>query len=554
MSQPCISVTLEPASSAFFAGELMEWRITFKNERPPKQPIPSQHGRQVPHRHSHRSVSSVYSAPASRANFDGVEGFQDGRVTNTLKQHPAHQTIISPLTPTSRPSSSRSYFDVNNSSSTSTHIVLPERKGIIGSPLKSARRSISSTLVSPQYRHDAPTPATSGSNLTAVKALQHKKNDYSVAISHDDAFQTNPRRVTSFGLLTDEAEGEDGVLDLSSQLAGMALLRQRESVVAQSGIDGNNGVLGSPMPGQRSSLPRSVSDSTSLRSRENHQHLSIPRPDASTHPSRVPNDRDSQSPRSDGGSSRGTEYGTSKGAQFPAVGRSEGQPKPALPQLHLPRHSLAHGRSFSAASPLHPRSAPLALSSIAAHKMDDSDYEDGRETLLWAFAQFSGSFTVEESLVKNAEFLAIKHSLLGRHNMPSSSSPMNAGVSASVIGGGNLGTHVPNSTVSTSQRPRMGGWRSWMWRNTPEASLSKTQLVERRGLYIDPVVDTAADVRRRSSAAVTSASSSSVPSIGSLEETRLHALNDKSVPVYTSPPSILAVDLVLEPGESRSCK
>lgn len=40
----------------------------------------------------------------------------------------------------------------------------------------------------------------------------------------------------------------------------------------------------------------------------------------------------------------------------------------------------------------------------------------------------------------------------------------------------------------------------------------------------------------------------------SLEERKERGLREKGVPTFASPPSILGVDLVLEPGESKSCK
>jgi hypothetical protein len=39
-----------------------------------------------------------------------------------------------------------------------------------------------------------------------------------------------------------------------------------------------------------------------------------------------------------------------------------------------------------------------------------------------------------------------------------------------------------------------------------------------------------------------------------LEERKNYSMREKSVPTFSSPPSILGVDLVLEPGESKSCE
>lgn len=40
----------------------------------------------------------------------------------------------------------------------------------------------------------------------------------------------------------------------------------------------------------------------------------------------------------------------------------------------------------------------------------------------------------------------------------------------------------------------------------------------------------------------------------SLEERKNSSMREKSIPTFSSPPSILGVDLVLEPGESKSCE
>ena len=41
--------------------------------------------------------------------------------------------------------------------------------------------------------------------------------------------------------------------------------------------------------------------------------------------------------------------------------------------------------------------------------------------------------------------------------------------------------------------------------------------------------------------------------LGSLEDRRNRAMNDRAVPTLSVPPSILAVDLDLQPGESKTC-
>ena len=204
-----IALTVTPASSAFFSGEPLVFEVKFTNTRPPR-PSSSRAPSVYPSagRGHARAASSILasSAPASRSTFP----------TSTL------------ATPTASPA--RSYLDLSstNSSGTSSHIVLPERRGVVGSyPALSAttprsasplyaKRASSSRAISPvQTIQEQP-----AASLYAEKRLpgaRHKKNDYSVAL-HDGAYA-----------IAQEEEADEGVSDLSSQLAGQAILHERES-------------------------------------------------------------------------------------------------------------------------------------------------------------------------------------------------------------------------------------------------------------------------------------------------------------------------------------
>lgn len=231
-----------------------------------------------------------------------------------------------------------------------------------------------------------------------------------------------------------------------------------------------------------------------------------------------------------------------------------------------PGHPAHHGRSHSAAvGPTRPESAPpshllsphSALSEdISSSSSVLSDIEAGTETLLWAFAQFNGSFTVEEALVKTGEFNSVKKSLFGGAG----------GSSEYAIGGGSLDTEAAQSTPQAGTMS--GKLASWLWgtnsaSSTSSASTSNVQATthSRESTYsagslqlpTDPVIDAAA--RRKSSVAtIQGPYANSAHAMGSLEERRNRAMNDKNYPVFNSPPSILAVDLTLEPGESKTCE
>lgn len=112
-------------------------------------------------------------------------------------------------------------------------------------------------------------------------------------------------------------------------------------------------------------------------------------------------------------------------------------------------------------------------------------------TLLWSFAHLEGTFEVEEALIKTHEFDEVKKSLLGGFG--------------SAMGGGTL-----------DQRKENVSWKDWIWGSGVEGSGKRVG--------------------------------------ATLEERRNSVMQEKTVPTFSSPPSILGVDLVLEPGESKSCE
>jgi len=134
--------------------------------------------------------------------------------------------------------------------------------------------------------------------------------------------------------------------------------------------------------------------------------------------------------------------------------------------------------------------------------------------LLWAFAHLEGSFEVDETLIKPNEFLEVKQLLAG-------------GVGGVGMGGGTL-----ERGKNEGKGGGRGGWKNWLW------GTSASEGKDRGGGKENESVSNGAD-------AVGAAS---------LEERKEKAVKDKSVPIFSCPPSILAVDLVLEPGESKTCK
>ncbi|GAA6000577.1 uncharacterized protein JCM10292_000493 [Rhodotorula paludigena] len=127
-------------------------------------------------------------------------------------------------------------------------------------------------------------------------------------------------------------------------------------------------------------------------------------------------------------------------------------------------------------------------------------------SVLWAFAHLEGSFVVDESLIKPAEFLEVKRLLVG-------------GAGGVGVGGGTL-----------EERKTGGGWRSWLWGGG--AGSAGTGLGTGSG--------------------GSGGGDDAVSGGASLEERKRKAIEDRSVPMLSCPPSILGVDVVLKPGESKS--
>ncbi|GAA5941573.1 Rgp1p [Sporobolomyces koalae] len=133
--------------------------------------------------------------------------------------------------------------------------------------------------------------------------------------------------------------------------------------------------------------------------------------------------------------------------------------------------------------------------------------------LLWAFAHLEGSFEVDEDLIKEREFLEVKQLLAG-------------GVGGVGMGGGTL----------EPKKQETGGWKNWLWGNS---NVPPAQDPSRRG-----------DNLKEGDYGTTNASGE-MEGAATLEERKEKAVKDKSVPIFSCPPSILGVDLVLEPGESK---
>lgn len=126
--------------------------------------------------------------------------------------------------------------------------------------------------------------------------------------------------------------------------------------------------------------------------------------------------------------------------------------------------------------------------------------------ILWSFAQLQGSFEVDDTLIKPTEFNAVKRSLFAESGL---------------VGGGSL-----------DAPPQDMGWRDWLWWSS-STSQAENSLPEASH---QPSV------------------SGGVQAGWTLADRRSRALADRTVPILLIPPTVFATDLVLSPGESKTCK
>lgn len=140
----------------------------------------------------------------------------------------------------------------------------------------------------------------------------------------------------------------------------------------------------------------------------------------------------------------------------------------------------------------------------------------GSETVLWSFAQFSGQYEVDESLIKPAEFESVKRRLAYGDDLTSPSTPS----TPMIMGGGDLG-HEDDAAMKAAAAA--SGWSAYL----------RSAL----GSNVGSVPSTGGRHRRTGSTMI---------------ESRQKTMLSRSIPVFSSPPSILAIDLTIPPGESKT--
>lgn len=157
------------------------------------------------------------------------------------------------------------------------------------------------------------------------------------------------------------------------------------------------------------------------------------------------------------------------------------------------------------------RSAGLPTSPLFPQR---STGPPGSETILWTFAQFGGSYEIDESLIKPAEFEDVKRRLAFGDGLTSPAPPG----TPRTLGGGDLGQEDSTEVQDAA------GWASYL-RN----ALGST--------------DSASSRRRRH-----------MRTGSTMLDTTQKTMMSKTIPLFSTPPSIVAVDLTLLPGQSKTCE
>ncbi|KDE09521.1 hypothetical protein MVLG_00419 [Microbotryum lychnidis-dioicae p1A1 Lamole] len=178
-----------------------------------------------------------------------------------------------------------------------------------------------------------------------------------------------------------------------------------------------------------------------------------------------------------------------------------------------PRTGTAHlKRALSSTAASATRSPLASISSSTPFA-----YPPETVSLLWSFAHLEGTFEVDEALVKPGEFTLLKQEL--------TSGP------GAVVGGGTL------NDSAQGKGGRGSGWTSWIWGGGNDAASSGLGNTQSKMVGGGGLIGQAGPLGQGPQ---------------TLEERKEKSLKEKTIPTFSSPPSILGVDLVLEPGESKS--
>lgn len=502
-------VTVTPAQSAFFAGELFSATVTFSNPAPKHAHRGNQRSNSsaprttAPSQLNHPNAPSDYAQSSSSLSqyANGSAGYFDNQPGSTQDARPSSSGVPSHL----RPDSQQAYSGGVIPPPTSGHNsqLNPPHPSASGPLL----RSVSGLSTSPS------TPSTSKGSLPTRKGLIGKPlapvlTDRRMA---SGIYQTGPRkpggrahsRSQSMAVSSPDLLPGGGVAGADRGVGGPPPVARKHGrsrlggsmVIDMSAVPAltrpvSNGRRAappaiaeegerSPVDSEEEDLARELAAEGELRSQSPAGDGLPPGQGRAHHPSTHPYGQPARAGASSTFSlAQSDEEEDALDASQHVPGRgfySQGnnETMDSVVQAGVDewkRKASAHGPPQP--TPRHPPWTP-------------SLHPPNTLGLLWSFAHLEGTFEVDDMLIKSTEFLEVKRALLG---------------GAAGVGGGTLG-----------ERRGRSGWRDWIWGKDGGKGAS-------------------------------------------LEERKEKGLREKTVPTFSSPPSILGVDLVLEPSESKSCK
>ncbi|GAA5974982.1 hypothetical protein JCM11641_006789 [Rhodosporidiobolus odoratus] len=521
-----LTVTVSPGASAYFAGEVFTATITLTNAFTPPPP-PSPPPPTTPSASHSRTPSTALPSTwrtltptSSRTRPPSAAHPHQAEQSTELPISPYFANQHDPYSPSASASTSQLYSLPTRPSATSTNSrnalptpqsaspsgrSLPTRKGLIG---KAMAKEPSRALGSGGGLY-AEGPRRPGGGL-----LRGHGRAQSMAVS-------SPNLLSGTG-------GSDGMRLASAPVQGRGHTKGRFGGSIAGGPAGLGGINGSTPPPDspaRDSAPTLAEEEDTSRAAygaDFPDDAAFPPSASSSAPappifprrptfgqkrsSNYPYGHNSRaslstlSLASDGSDSDPSEANPTSENGFYGMGRNDTMESVVEADYHRAAKSSGplYNRTSSAPSlapQLRPgdargRSISYANGSSPAQP-DPPSHPPNTLALLWAFAHLEGSFEVDESLIKPAEFLEVKKLIAG-------------GLAGVGVGGGTL-----------EERRETGGWKGWLWGKQPAPA--ETQ----RGA-------------------------------ASLEERKDRAIKDKMVPTFSCPPSILGVDLTLEPGQSKT--
>lgn len=521
-----LQISVEPAQSSFFAGEEFACTITFTNTRvpvPQTQPLPARStfdvvaGGDAPRSFStsiaHQNGPTSTLDPRSNANGgsgNGTAHLHLSALPSSRRFHRKSQSVdIRTFARRNQlvrgqaddDASDENYYRTlgqhNGSedelaSSEARELVerLPSRRKLIGKDIGGQAAAIGSMNTTPKQLISTPPMKRHNKAFSVAVPGQHPLHSYNLGIGHPQGSHA----FSSPRIPSDHVNIDALTASPSSLRTPSSASRRTSDKIGPS----------HPHSRKKSVAQVQAEDLSATFELDSNGHTGEDSP--STPSSALTTPRASMDMRNRHGSDGF--YGLGENSTMESVLRED---------ITQYSRKTPNGMPLSPTSEQHmPASSPL---------FNGQDTTPGAETILWAFAQFGGQFQVNESLIKPGEFEQVKQRLAGMNGISLATLPGSAGNDIPApIGGGELGAVAEGADADDSSSS--AGW----------------------GSYLRNVLSTGGGSKKASFNASHRRTGST------LLDNRQKTMASRSIPVLSNPPSMVAVDLELAPGESKSCE